>query len=139
MASSIAEYYTNELDDWKDSIHLNLERISESEERLNEILHYNTIPTLAANVEHYLSQLFLSRQNLLELDRRTTFLQQKLYAKEAPVRNELVTDEIKKQQKELRDNIYKIEKEYLDVKYGSDAFIAQMINEQNKKTDKNQK
>ena len=136
MATSIAEYYTSELDDWKDSLYLHLERISESEERLSEILHYNTIPNLAANVEHNINQLFLLRQNLSELDRKISFLQQKLYHKDAPVRDELVTEEIKKQHKEIRDNIYKVEKEYLDIKYACDVFIASTIIEQNKKTDK---
>ena len=139
MATSIAEYYTNELDDWKDSIHLNLERISESEERLNEILHFNTIPNLAANVERYLNELFLARQNLLDLDNQVTSLEKKLYNKEAPVRDELVTDELKKLQKSLRESVYKAEKEFLELKYVIDAFIAQVVNAQIKKTDTNHK
>lgn len=137
MASSIAEYYTNELDNWKDAILLHLERISESEERLNEILRYNTIPNLAANVEHHLNLLFLSRQNLLSLDRRITSFQQKLISERAPVKDELVTEDVKKQQKELRTAMYKTEKEYLETKYANDDFIDQTVNRQNKKTDKN--
>ena len=131
MATSIAEFYINELDDWEDSIQLHLERISESEERLNEILRYNTIPNLAANVEHHINQLFLLRQNLADIDRQISFLQQKLYKEEAPVRDDLVTDEVKRQQNELRDNVYKVEKESLEVKHASDVFIASTIHEQN--------
>jgi len=136
MAISIAEYYTNELDDWKDSIYLHLERISESEEHLNELLHYNTIPNLAANVEHNINQLFLLRQNLLGLNRKISFLKEKLFSKDAPVRDELITDEIKKQQKEIRDNIYKVEKEFLDIKHACDVFISSAITAQERKTDK---
>ena len=58
------------------------------------------------------------------------------FKKDAPVKDDLVTDEIKKQQKEIRDNIYKVEKEYLDIKYACDVFVSGTITEQNRKTDK---
>ena len=58
MTTSIAEYYITELNDWTNSLNFHLEEMEASQERLDEILHLNSVPDLAASVEHYLNQLF---------------------------------------------------------------------------------
>jgi hypothetical protein len=137
MANSIAEYYINELENWQDSIDLHLEQASGAEALLNEILHYNTVPHLAANVEHYINQLFVSMQKLMDLDKRIIAAKEKLAIKKAPVNDKLVNDNLIQQQKEIRMDMYKTEKEYLETKYANDDFIAQVIGKQNKAAGKN--
>lgn len=134
MTTSIAEYYLTELNDWTNSLNFHLEEIEASQERLDEILHLNSVPDLAASVEHYLNQLFLSRQNQVSLRTHIHTQEQKLHKNYTPVGNDLVTEELKKLQKELRTSMHTTEKEYLDIKYACDEFIAQTILQQNKKT-----
>ena len=61
MNYSIAEFYINEQEEWKDSIEFYLEYIDETEEWLNEITRYDTVIHLAAKVEHHLNQLQVSK------------------------------------------------------------------------------
>ena len=136
MTTSIAEYYLTELNDWTNSLNFHLEEIEASQERLDEILHLNSVPDLAASVEHYLNQLFLSRQNQVSLRTHIHTQEQKLHKNYTPVGNDLVTEELKKLQKELRTSMHTTEKEYLDIKYACDEFIAQTILQQNKKNEK---
>ena len=133
MTTSIAEYYLNELNDWSNLINFHLEEIEESQERLNEILHLNSVPNLAAKVEHYLNQLFLARQTQVSLKNHIHSQEKKLHKENAPVTNDEVTEDLEKYQKELRTARHTAEKEYLDIKYASDEFIAQTVNQQNKK------
>jgi hypothetical protein len=136
MANPISEYYINELENWQDSIDLHLEQASGAEALLNEILHYNTVPQLAANVQHYINQLFVSMQKLMDLDKRIIAAKEKLAIKKAPVSDKWVNDNLI-QLKEIRMDMYTIEKESLETKYAIDDFIAQVIAKQNKAADKN--
>ena len=133
MTNSIAEYYINELDDWKDLVDFNLEEIDELEEWLQEILNYDSLPILAATVEHNLTQLVLLKQNLHQLKDEMQSLEGKLYKGQTPVDNETVTEEISKHQNSLRDSMNSIEKQYLDIKYACDRFVADTIVSQSKK------
>ena len=133
MTNLIAVYYINELDDWKKTIDLQLKEIEESKEWLNEILQFNTVLKLAAKVEHYLNTLLLLQQNLLYIKYNIQTLELKLYKEERPVENEMVTEDLKKHQNELRSKMHRTEKEYLDIKYSCDEFLAETVIEQNKK------
>lgn len=133
MTTSIAEYYLDELYDWRTSIDLYVEQISDAEGSLKDIVRFNTIPDLAAKVEHFLSQLFISKQNLLYLKTFVQSFERKLYREHAPVSNESITEDLKEKQNQLRKDMHSVEKEYLEVKYNCDQFLAYAVTIQSKK------
>lgn len=132
MTTSIAEYYLNELHDWKSAIDLYLEEIDDAEEWLQSILHFDSVPALAAKVEHHLNQLLLSKENLLRIKSFIQSSEQKFYKDRLPVGNDLVTEDAKAAHKQLRTEKHKAEKEYLDAKYSCDEFLATAVEMQNK-------
>jgi hypothetical protein len=134
MISSIAGYYMDELDEWKEAIDLHLEEINELEEWLNQIIRSNTITHLAAKVEHYMNQLLLSGQNLKALRERMEEAERPLFIDQAPINNALLTETSKHHQKELRKTLYSLEKELLDIRYNCDEFLAETITAQNIKS-----
>jgi hypothetical protein len=133
MPTSIAEYYINELNDWEDAIALHTEVIEELEEWLKEVLRNNTVVNLAGKVEHYLNNLFLTKQNLGMLKTKILEGEEKLYTGEIPISNEQITEEIKSQQNEFRKNLYSLERQYLDIKFECEDFLAATVTKQNKK------
>ncbi|HJW17424.1 MAG TPA: hypothetical protein VJ499_09890 [Flavisolibacter sp.] len=133
MISSIASYYIDELDEWKAAIDLRLEEVNELEEWLNQILQNNSVTQLAAKVEHYMNQLLLAAQNLEELREQLEDAEKPLYKGQAPIENELLTEQSKQHQKELRMRLYNLEKEILDIRYHCDEFLGDTITAQNKK------
>jgi len=132
MTSSIAEYYLDELYDWKTAIDLYVEEIDDAEEWLKDVLRFNTIPDLASKVEKHINQLFMSKQNLLYLRTFVQSFEKQLYKKHAPVNNENITEEQKEKQKQLRKDMHNVEKEYLEVKYNCDDFLAYAVAIQNR-------
>jgi hypothetical protein len=127
MTTSIAEYYLDELYDWRSAIDLYLEEIDDSEEWLQSILRFDSVPALAAKVEHHLNQLFLSKENLLKIKSSTQSSEQKFFKDQVPVGNDIVTEELKINHKKLREEMHKVEKEYLDIKYDCDEFLADAV------------
>lgn len=132
MTTSIAEYYLDELYDWKSAIELYIEGIDESTEWLKTILKLDSVPALAANVEHYLSLLQLSRQNLNEIKSSIGSSERKLYANKIPVTNETLSEQVRKEHTQLRRQMHIVEKAYLDVKYECDEYLANLVDFQNR-------
>lgn len=137
MTMSIAEYYLNELSHWRSTIDLYLEEIDDFEEWLQSILRFDSIPALAAKVEHFLAGLLLSKDNLLRLKAFIESAEQKFYKDDVPVNNDVVTDELRTNHKQLRAAMHKVEKEYLAVKYDCDEFLASAVEIQNKPKNSN--
>ena len=139
MPTSIAEYYINELNDWEDAIALHTEEIEQLEEWLKEVLRNNTVVNLAGKVEHYLNNLFLTKQNLGILKTKILKGEEKLYTGEIPIGNEDITEEIKQNQNEFRKNLYSLERQYLDIKFECEDFLATTVTKQNKKENNSQR
>lgn len=133
MTNSIAEYYLDELHDWRTSINLYVEEIDDAEEWLKDVLRFNTIADLAAKVEKHINELFISKQNLLYLESFVKSFEKQLTIDKVPVRNEGINDDLKEKQKQLRKDMHTVEKEYLDVKYNCDDFLAYAVAIQNRK------
>lgn len=127
MTNSIAEYFLDELYDWKSAIDLYLEETEDSEEWLRDILRFDSVPQLSAKVEHYLNRILLSRQNLLYLRTFIESFEKQLYKDETPETNEMITQQQRDQQKQLREDMHKVEKEYLDLRYACDEFLASAV------------
>lgn len=132
MNTSIASYYVSELDNWKESINLHFEEMNEADEWLNEIIHYNTVPKLAAKVEHHLNQLMICRQMFDDLNDDILLLENKISIDDRPIAVTALSEDMVEQQKLLRNNIYKAEKQLLEVKYECNQFLADTMNAQKK-------
>jgi hypothetical protein len=138
MTTSIAEYYIEELEDLKKSIDFHIPEIEDAQEWLQRIIAGNTIPKLAAMVEHYTNILNLCRLNYVYLKGRIQSLSASLLKDDMPLENGMITDDLKKMQSELRANMFGIEKEYLEIKYNANVFLSDTITRQNKITNHNQ-
>lgn len=137
MTNSIAEYYLDELNDWQTAIDLYLEAIDNSEEWLQSLLHFNSVPALAAKVEHYLNTLLLSKEHLRQIKTIILSGERILYKDHVPVDDDIVTEELRDSHRLLRKEMHRAEKEYLDTKYDCDEFLASAIEIQNKARSRN--
>lgn len=133
MNYSIAEFYINEQEEWKDSIEFYLEYIDETEEWLNEITRYDTVIHLAAKVEHHLNQLQVSKLDFFRQQSGIEVLKKQLLLKNLPLENEQISAGIHQQQKTLRENMHSLEKTFLDTKYSCNEFLASTLQEQKEK------
>lgn len=135
MVVSIAYHYVSEMDNWKTIIDVYLEEAQETEEFLNEVLQYNTIPKLAAKVEHRLNALHLIRQELLAQRAAVNQLEGDMYKDHMPIGNEMISWEMEHHLKKLRKKMHKLEKDYLEIKYDCSDFLARTISKQHKKAE----
>lgn len=133
MNPSIAEFFIQELEEWRDSIQYYLGEIDELEEQLQVLLQLNTVPGLAARVEQYLNDLHATRLNFLARNRSLEGMESKLFRQQVPVENEWVTADVKRQHQEMRTGIHKLILEYLGLKLPIREFLADTLDKQNKK------
>ncbi|MGE5521560.1 MAG: hypothetical protein ACM3VS_16665 [Candidatus Dadabacteria bacterium] len=137
MTISIAEYYLEELEDWRNTIHVYLQEIELTQEWLQEILQQNSVIGIAAKVEHFANWAELSKIKLSELHDKIGSLEMQLYEKDIPLGNELISPGMNSEQKQLRFNMSTIEREYLDTKYNCSEFVAESLLKQSAKSEKN--
>lgn len=130
MNTPIASYYVSELDSWKASIERHFEEMNEVDEWLNEVIHYNSVPKLAAKVEHHLNQVMICRQVFDDLNDDISMLEKKM-SKDEKSNPAIASDaQLSEQQKLLRTTIYQAEKQLLEVKHACSQFLADTMNAQ---------
>jgi len=127
MATSIAEHYSDELDNWVHSLNLYTIEMDLLESKLYEIIRRNCIVGIAEKVNTYqvrLSNLSEKFDSLLE-----TFEQQEAELKidDKLVEDSLINFETENQQSELRTKMQEIEKKYIDVKYDCNNFLTESL------------
>ncbi len=135
--TSPAKFCLNELADWKDSILLSMEKIEKLQAGMKEVLLFNTEADLSISIKKHLYELVLSRQNLTYLKSNILSLELKLYKSQTSFAD-VVAEDLKRQQNELRKNMHSLEKEYLDIKYECDHLLAETITRQKKDSDNRQ-
>jgi|SRR5665647_1991833 len=124
MPNTIAEYYTDEMVDWNDSITFYSEEMDELEQKLGEVIRRNSIVGIAEKVEVH--------QTLLnELSEKFYKLQIEIQQQEAALKTDstliddtLINNETEKRQVELRSKMQAAEKEYIDVKFDCYNFLS---------------
>ena len=127
MSTTIAEYYTDELVEWNDSINFYSKEMNELEQKLGEVISRNSIVGIAEKVE--------AHQTLLnELSDKFHRLQIEIQQQAAVfktdstlVDNTLINNETEKRQAELRRKMQTAEKEYIDVKFDCYNFLSQTL------------
>jgi Zn-dependent oligopeptidase len=127
MSTTIAEYYTDELVEWNDSINFYSKEMDKLEQKLGEVISRNSIVGIAEKVE--------AHQTLLnELSDKFHRLQIEIQQQEAVfktdstlVDNTLSNNETGMRQAELRRKMQTAEKEYIDVKFDCYNFLSQTL------------
>ena len=127
MSTTIAEYYTDELVEWNDSINFYSKEMDKLEQKLGEIISRNSIVGIAEKVE--------AHQTLLnELSDKFHRLKIEIQQQEAIfktdstlVDNTLINNETGMRQAELRRKMQTAEKEYIDVKFDCYNFLSQTL------------
>lgn len=130
MALSIAEYYLDEIYTWKDALIFHLEESEQLQDFLQEILQLNSVPGLAMMAEHQLSAMFNIREVLQVLKAEGEGLQQVLQQQQRPISNQEITERMKQDQRNLRARMLAAEKEFLDIRYKCNEFIAEAVSQQ---------
>jgi len=127
MSTTIAEYYTDELVEWNDSINFYSKEMDKLEQKLGEVISRNSIVGIAEKVE--------AHQTLLnELSDKFHRLKIEIQQQEAIfktdstlVDNTLINNETGMRQAELRRKMQTAEKEYIDVKFDCYNFLSQTL------------
>jgi hypothetical protein len=134
MPLSIAEYYLDEIYTWKDALIFHLEEAEELRDYLQEVMQLNTVPGIAMMAEHQLATMFNIREVLHDLKAEGERLQKSLQQELRPVSNDQVTNQMNQNQRNLRARMFAAEKEFLDIRYKTNEFIAEAVSRQHIKS-----
>ncbi len=127
MATTIATYYMEELDEWTYRISSCTEEIENLRAKLEDVIRRNSIKNIAEKVEIHLASLNKATaffNNILDSINQ----QEKLLKTDSMlIDNTLIKDSIEKQQAVLRHNMQGVEKEFIDVKFNCHYFLSDII------------
>lgn len=127
MATTIAQYYIEELEKWSYQLASYGKEMFEMENKLVEVIRRNTIPGIAAIVKQKQDKLnkiskkfdrlqIWFRKQGVTLKTDSTFLD-----------DTLINPETEKLQNELRQLMQRSEKEYIDVKHDCSNFLSDIF------------
>ena len=127
MSTTIAEHYSDELDNWVQSLHFYNVEMDLIESKLYEIVRRNCIVGIAEKVNTYqvrlsnLSEKFDSLIETIELQEAELKIDGKL------VDDFLINYETEKLQTELRTKMEGLEKKYIDVRQDCNSFLTDTL------------
>lgn len=127
MATSIAEYYSDELVDWNRQIAFYDQEMHEFELKLAEVIGRNSIPHIAAKVEVQQQKLDAVAGKFESLRVDIQQQQASLKTDSTLIDDSLIRTGMEKQQNELRRSMQQAEKEYIDVKYDCYNFLSETL------------
>lgn len=124
MPNNIAEFYTDELLDWNDSILFYNKEMDDFEKRLGEVVRRNSIVGIANKVE--------AQQNLLNLISEKFYRTQiEIQQQQASLKTDStllddtqINEATEKKQNDLRRKMQAVEREYIDIKFGCYNFLS---------------
>jgi hypothetical protein len=124
MPNTIAEYYTDELIDWGDSINFYIGEMAEFEQKLGDVIRRNSITGIAKKVELQQDKLNIISEKFHHL--QTALLQQEAVLKtdSTLLDNSFISNETANRQNELRRKMQDAEKEYIDAKFECYNFLS---------------
>ena len=124
MATSKAEYFIDEMTDWKRTIAFHVNEIYGLTIRLAEVIQRNSIPDIAAKVEkhqHKLNDISNTFQRLQILLRRQ---EASLKTDANLIDDSQIKTETEEFQNDLRKKVHEIEKKFIDTKNDCRSFLA---------------
>jgi hypothetical protein len=123
----MAEYYLDELEDWKTAIAFYKTEVEAFTTRLEAVISRNSIPHIAEKVETFLSALGKSADAFYKIQIEIEQQETMLGGDHKPVPDEQISDQMEKRQLLLRHNMHAAEKTYLDTKFGCYDFLAGVL------------
>jgi cell division protein FtsX len=127
MATTMAEYYNDELVEWNRLIAFNDQEMDELEHKLAEVIQRNTIPNIAAKVEVEQHKLNSASKEFYKLRKQIQQQEATLKTDSTLIDDSVINPETEKQQNELRLNMRRAEKEFVDSKYDCYNFLSQIL------------
>ncbi|WP_395627311.1 hypothetical protein [Daejeonella sp.] len=127
MAKTIAEHYSEELENWDQSLKFYATEMDHIESKLYEILRRNSVVGLAEKVNSY--------QTLLgNLSEKFDSILESIEEQEAELTSDgqlledaLINFETEKLQSELRQKMKGVEKKFISVKYDCNNFLTEVL------------
>jgi peptidoglycan hydrolase CwlO-like protein len=124
MPTTIAEYYTDELINWNETIIFYNEEMNYLTQQLAEVIQRNSIEGIAKKVEVHQDQLNRLSDKFYRLQTQIDQQQDALKTDSTYIDNGLIDEQIEQRQLELRNKMRAAEKEYIDVKFTCDNFLS---------------
>jgi hypothetical protein len=127
MPTTIAEYYSDELVDWNDSIQHYNEEADGIEEKLAEVIRRNSIIDIAEKVEAHQFLINQVSDKFLALLHEFKKQESAIKKDSSFIDDSLIDDKIENQQAELRRQMQAAEKEFIDVKFDCYNFLSGIL------------
>ena len=131
MATTISEYYTDELLDWNNSIVFYKNEMDEFTQKLGEVIRRNSIVGIAERVEEHQTLLNKVGDKFYRIQIEIQQQGQALKSDSTLLDNRLINTETEKRQVELRSKMQAAEKEYIDVKFTCYNFLSGTLKKKN--------
>jgi hypothetical protein len=120
------------MEGWKESISFYEQEIERSFSLLKTVIQLNTIPDLAAKVDHFYRGYENHLQSMKTFEHKLNEIEDTLMSGEEPKENLLIGDMETSRQKDSRNEMQRMESAYLEYKYQVDEFIAETLIVQNR-------
>jgi len=131
MATTISEYYTDELLDWNNSIVFYKNEMDEFTQKLGEVIRRNSIVGIAERVEEHQTLLNKVGDKFYRIQIDIQQQGQALKSDSTLLDDRLINTETEKRQVELRSKMQAAEKEYIDVKFTCYNFLSGTLKKKN--------
>jgi len=127
MATTIAEYFTDELSEWKRMIASYTQEMHGLTVKLAEVIQRNSIPGIAAKVENQQAKLNMVLKKIFRLQIQFQRQEEALKTDSTFIDDSLIKTETEKQQKDLRQRTQQVEREYSDIKNDCHNFLSEIF------------
>lgn len=127
MSKTVAAYYTEEIQDWLYTIDFYSEEIEQLRDKLEAVIHRNSIKNIAEKVEIHLDALGTVTNIFMKIQDGIQRQQKMLSTDHSLVENNSIHGDVEQQQSVLRLNVQAAEKVFADVKYDCCYFLSKSI------------
>jgi len=126
MPKDLPPSYNDEINSWIHSIDFYLDELLTIQNRLGAVIARNTIVGIAAKTEVH--QLIVGKiENKLSVMKKEMETMKKQYSKKKKPKNDDTLKGYEEKISSMREDIRKIEKEFAEVKFHCNDFIAEMM------------
>lgn len=127
MSTTIAKYYSDELDDWENSIDFYDQEALELGMKLAEVIERDSIPHIADRVEEQQGKIDLTGKKFKRLALEIIKQRNALMPGNSLIDDEFINAEIEEKQALLRRRMKQTEKQYIDSKYACADFLSGIL------------
>lgn len=127
MASTIAEYFIDEMESWNQHINSYRREMFDMENKLAEVIHRNTIPNIAELVEEQQDKINKISIRFFQLLDQIEKQRSSLKKNSDFIDDALINSEIEKHQNALRKFMQRSEKKYIQIKHDCSNFISDTL------------